>query len=153
MCLTAIFMSCPSNHGLKCRLGHATHSRDPRHGITLMSVSCRHDPKYFVLCHALGRDRKPCYNPPQIWHGLSRTSRQYQIVHMLGVIKLLSLSFSLSMYFSGFARCTYVGRLNMHSQMVLTNYNTQVANSLMSAHKLEKKQDAGAYLTVRLNQL
>jgi len=36
---------------------------DPRHGITLVFMSCQHDTKYVVPCHASDRPKIPCHGP------------------------------------------------------------------------------------------
>ena len=38
--------------------------QDPGQDMALVFVSCRHGPKYFMLCHAWDRAKRPYRNPP-----------------------------------------------------------------------------------------
>ena len=61
---TGYFRAVPAQARHKMRVvPYSPSCWDPRHGTTLVFVSCWHSPKYFVLCRALGRDKWSCRSP------------------------------------------------------------------------------------------
>ena len=58
--------------------------RNLEYGTALVFVSCRHSPKYFMLCCASWQGKKPCHGPPSNGTTQSPSSsfiRNHQLVH------------------------------------------------------------------------
>ena len=69
---------------------------DSSHGTTHVFVSCRHDPKHFVSCRALGRAKWSCRGPPK------NSTAQVPLFFLFFLFPLL---FSLSPLSLGYHSC------------------------------------------------